>query len=117
MDKWTSRFSKSQLELLNACRFFLKVTTITDIATLDGRHIEDWAWKVNKPGRTSRLKWSVQPRPPKAAVLLWQKALRDFFGDEIALYSPLGMWQQQNYQRWTYFQNILITSEVQNLTE
>jgi hypothetical protein len=70
------QFTKSELESINACRIFLRVTTMAEITNNNGTHILENALvgKVDKYQQpllweTSRstLQWPMQELPPKCA--------------------------------------------------
>jgi hypothetical protein len=41
-------YQKKEVKILNTCRQFLKATFLSDIASIDGKQIEKWAWKGQK---------------------------------------------------------------------
>jgi hypothetical protein len=73
-----SRYPKSEQEMINACRLFLKVNTIAEITNHQGNKILDCVHDcaVSLEGlptlhelSESKLQWSYQTRPPKKARL------------------------------------------------
>jgi hypothetical protein len=65
-----------EITLLNMCRLYLKVITLSDITSADGTYILPEA-KHGSPiqGRSSNLEWPEQGRPPKRAWSLWSQSL------------------------------------------
>jgi hypothetical protein len=97
------KFTKSQLESVNACRMFLQVTTLAEINSCKGTIVLHQAikgtidnngnptlWQISK----SKLKWPQQPRPPQKSWNVWKLYIKQFTTNTPAnnLTSPLGNW-------------------------
>jgi hypothetical protein len=69
-------YKGAALRRLNACRLFLRVETLSDITTADGRYISRWALEgcaaVNPIAYHA---WLNQGEPGKQAWVQWQHAL------------------------------------------
>ena len=89
-------FTGKDLRLLNACRLFLGVVLLSDIATLDGKHISPNAINgikstVSEP--KGLLPYQSKPGPQSWA--LWRRFLRTFTGPgrtNSTLSTSLGRW-------------------------
>ena len=115
MDKWTnSNRKKTELILLNSCRFYLQVSTVSDIATFDGTEIEKEYFEVIRAKRKSQLEWPIQPKPSKIAIRMWKEALREFTDVDRKLKTTLGRWTNKGHQRWTFFETKMIEKQMQN---
>jgi hypothetical protein len=121
------RFTKSQLEAINACRIYLQITTLAEISDEAGTHLlqiavkgklnpnksEPLLWQISR----SKLQWPYQLRPPSAAWNLWKRLLLSFTNNTPALQltTPLGNWIDtvHNQRKWSYQyyeENILQTT-------
>ena len=90
----SQRFSPAQLHLLNCCRKYLQVTTISDITLPDGIQLEP-NFELGNHSQTSpkcRLHWFYQERPPDDAWKLWQRANCLWSDEHGNLTTPLGAW-------------------------
>ncbi len=64
--------STAQIRGINQCRLYLQVLTISDISTVEGRHLHPNILS-NKPlYRTSTLQWPFQANPPKSGWRMWR---------------------------------------------
>jgi hypothetical protein len=51
-------YRKKELQTLNTCRQYLKAIFLLDITSLDGKHLETWAWKgQHSRDHHSQLQW------------------------------------------------------------
>ena len=92
--------SKADLVKANACRLFLRVITLADISTMDGRSI--CAHSISGTMRApSKLNWPEQPRPPIGAFDVFRWLLKRAFclkpkmtkiTNDIPLDVKLGKW-------------------------
>jgi hypothetical protein len=99
----TLNFSHSQLKLINNCRLFLQVLTLSDITSADGKTLlPNYTKGIVSTDRTSSLKWPEQTRPPPSAWTLWKTALAHISTSE-KLSTPLGRWTDITHLRWTWF--------------
>jgi hypothetical protein len=117
-------FTKSQLESINACQIYQKITTLAEITNENGTNILQIAlkgklnnnktapllWQISQ----STLNWPYQLRPPAASWNLWKKFLLCFTTNTPALQlsNPLGNWltnvhQQRNWI-YQYYHNDII---------
>ena len=73
-------YSKQKLQVINACRKFLQISTLGEITNGNGsiimRHIK---LGQRLSCSTSTLKWPVQQRPDEPSWKLWRSALRKTF--------------------------------------
>ena len=69
-------YSTHQLKLINAYRFYLQVTFLSEVTNLEGDSIIHSAIIGNKHGLpTSKLKWSNQSKPNKEIWQVWKTSL------------------------------------------
>jgi hypothetical protein len=107
-------FTKSELEAINACRLYLRVTTMAEITNGPGTHILECALngrvdKQNNPllwqSSTSKIRWPTQDYPPRKAWRYWKKFLQTYTtNSHCTLINPLGQWTQQAHTQriWNY---------------
>ena len=93
----SQEYTATQLQQLNACRMYLKVTRLSDITNGDGtKLLKSCLFGITEqPHHLSEGKWPRQGRPPPAVWTLWRKALRALFsttGRSNVLRDPLGEW-------------------------
>ena len=78
----------------NNCRLFLRVTTLADLATADGKYIRKELYDCETVNPSSDEKeWPYQERPGKTAIKAWQSLLDIYTAvDSLKLEQPLGEW-------------------------
>jgi len=88
----THRLKKGDLTLLNTCRLYLKVITLSDITSADGTYILQKV-KSGTPiqGLTSNLDWPNQGKPTYRSWMLWRQLL-SMLEERGKLIQPLGKW-------------------------
>jgi hypothetical protein len=88
----THRLKKGDLTLLNTCRLYLKVITLSDITSAGGTYILQKA-KSGTPiqGLTSNLDWPNQGKPTYRSWMLWRQLL-SMLEERGKLIQPLGKW-------------------------
>jgi hypothetical protein len=122
----SENFTKSQLESINACRLYLQITTIAEIANENGTNILQCSLKgildesTNLPQlwqySRSTLDWPYQEGPPAKAWKLWKRLLSSITTNTPALRltHTLGPWLTtlHNQRQWKYLQydNDIVTS-------
>jgi len=93
-----ANFTPKELRILNICRIYLQVVTLTDICTVDGKSITEEAYTgVRSQHKIHNYNW---PKPPPYLSQsgfwnLWQKALTKCFirnTTRTRLWHPLGTW-------------------------
>mmetsp|Transcript_1981 Transcript_1981/g.3051 ORF Transcript_1981/g.3051 Transcript_1981/m.3051 type:complete len:373 (-) Transcript_1981:3129-4247(-) len=95
-------FKKGELELINQCRIYHQVMTVTDIATADGATIDSLYTKSRGSNdRVSSLQWPIQNNPSSKAWGLWKRALQ-YLQYKGKLITPLGKWKTRPHQRWSW---------------
>jgi hypothetical protein len=94
-----SDVTTGELIAANNCRMYLRVITLSDIATLDGRMIDKGL--IDGSTRTeSRLRWPMQPKPTVRMLDTFRRLLKRAFStnrrlpsrQNISLATPLGEW-------------------------
>ena len=93
--------TKTTLLRLNRCRLFLRVTTLSDLTSIDGKHIMRNCWDGSAPV-PSPLLWPRQESPSPKAWQTWRFYLaqcylpddqnRHIRRTDLRLRSPLGRW-------------------------
>jgi ribonuclease HI len=97
------KYKPHDLKILNQCRIYLQVFSLTDITSADGKQILPHS-KAGQLGqdRKSSLTWPTQQRPTKKAWNLWQQALQHL--ETLGyLSTPLGKWTTSPHQIWHWF--------------
>ena len=99
-------FTRQELIDINLVRIYLKVCTISDIATAVGRSIHLSAWKVEPfSDRRSNLSFPRQETPTTRQIGLWRKVLRHILcsnpsTNNLHLKQPLGLWCAPSNMVW-----------------
>lgn len=101
----TSLFAPWELAKINKMRIFLKVTTISDVATAAGTHLDPRRYQDSPPTPVehSEFVWPLQIDPKYWH--LWRRALRTLVHgrDDLRLIVPLGEWTSQPRQEFHWF--------------
>ena len=99
-------FKRQELVDINLVRIYLKVCTISDIATAVGGSIHLSAWKVEPfIDRRSNLSFPRQEKPTSSQRGLWRKVLRHILCSQpsitnLRLKQPLGLWSAPSNMVW-----------------
>ena len=97
------KLSHKTLEILNHCRMYLKVITLSDIVTANGLSIlPEVKLGCCRETRISTLQWPNQGRPAPSDWMLW-KAHLDSLEQHGRLCTPLGLWVGASHQVWQHF--------------
>ena len=119
MDAFRTRgdCTATQLTRLNACRLFLRVARVSDIATIQGHRLRTEIAKGKDDNvYSSQINWPRQSRPPPECWKLWKTTLQHVFstdGKSLTLRHPLGSWlPAMQLDEWNTF-----THTVQGRTE
>ena len=94
-------YKKKELRILNRCRIYLRVLTLSDIATYDGKMISQKLWQMESP-RESAWDWPLQILPKKSDRNLWMQAIRDLVENNGEIKTVMGKWQSKSHQIWKY---------------
>jgi hypothetical protein len=100
----SNKFKPWQIQILNRCRIYLKVITISDIATACGTTINWIRWRKDDPSpvEDSPYKLPIQPKPHDTQMKVWRNAIRKCIiinRKDKRLQVPLGDWTVQSRQR------------------
>ena len=89
------RITKAEWSKANKCRVFLKVLTVGDIASGDGKNIDDGIKKGQlQLARERNIEWPAQGRPKRTDWYAWSKVLKESLLNSLgALSQPLGQWE------------------------
>ena len=80
---------KETLSRINNVSLWLKVSRLSDIASDDGKKIEQWA--MHGPPAASKIEWPKRREPTAANLNLWCQTVRGVFCGLQGIYpSPLG---------------------------
>ena len=104
MDK--TSYSMDKLKLINYCRIYLQVLTLTGITEGNGLQITTNAAEgIRDYSRISTWKWPNIPYPPARAWAQWRGAIKTTFlvQDSRYLQQPLGKWINEPHQDWRWF--------------
>jgi hypothetical protein len=103
MDRFSQQFEGKDLHQVNQCRLYVQALTLSDITSIDGRCIEQDAWK----GIHGEIQadWPNQGNPAGSAWRKWRQAVVICFcglfpGAELPgrtpqLERPLGEWYEK----------------------
>ena len=81
MDDITKIISSAlTLKRINACRMYLQVTLVSDIANVKGDKILESALKGERSiNQSSNVQWPLQQRPNKQTWKIWRKTIRQIY--------------------------------------
>lgn len=99
-------YSALELAVLNRCRLFMQVLTLSDIVSADGSFISQAGLLVQRDPVLSRteLHWPRRPRPSASSRRLWSTAVaRLCSGRSSRLNTPLGSWLPHSLQHHPVF--------------
>ena len=88
-------YSGTQLYQINMCRLSLKVTFLSDIASVDGKRIllSYYMGKSHQEsGRRTRINWPPVGTLPNTWWDLWKNFLEKWCGTSLLIAAPLGRW-------------------------
>ena len=86
-------YSKQQLQILNRCRLYLQIMTLSDIMNGFGTGFTSMFKCRKNHQKYNNYKWPFQPEPTTSMRKLWRKALRKTFGLRAGNTShQLGSW-------------------------
>jgi hypothetical protein len=95
MDKAaTLKLTKTEMEKINNCRLYLKVTTLSDITTATGKYIKQSAIECREEAMIeSNENWPNQVEPGQESKRIWRNFLKVFTHVEtLQLDKHLGHW-------------------------
>lgn len=98
----------TQLQQLNRCRLYLKVTNLSDITNGYGT----WFTKSALEGtidstRPTHYHWPIQTRPNIATWRLWRRILKSTFPNLLHRFqTPLGSWRDGERDKWIWFYHL-----------
>jgi len=98
------KFEAWQLRQINRCRMYLKISTISDIASPCGIKLYDP--RVNQsptPEDDSRFNWPTQECPEPKYWKIWRTACRTLLNQDKNLTTPLGDWHATPRQIFPWF--------------
>jgi hypothetical protein len=104
----SNKFKPWQMQILNRCRIYLRVITISDIATACGTKINWIRWRKKDPSPVehSPYKYPIQPKPDDTQMKVWRSAIRKCIitsRKDKKLRIPLGDWTRQPRQRFEWY--------------
>ncbi len=90
----SGKFKPREIRMVNYCRLFLGVTTVSDVSTADGKDIDRTMFLGYPSLLASQTKWmkAEQDQPYEASWVLWRRALRLWSDWHGRLHQPLGRW-------------------------
>jgi ribonuclease HI len=92
------------IKLLNQCRLYLQVLSLSDIVDASGSYIIGEYCTGKRPAdRVSNLKWPIQSCPLREAWTVWKNFLQHFH-THGKLSLPLGHWTGHTHQTWFTFE-------------
>ena len=94
------------MQILNTCRLYLQVTTLSDIVSGDGYYILEHIFQRRNPLQSySSIKWPNQGLPNDRAWNKWNAAIRQCFptNRHRCLLEPLDKWREVDPKWGAYF--------------
>jgi hypothetical protein len=100
----TLTFSDRDIRLINYCRFYLEATTVSDLCTASGTHLQINATNGSLPLQSiSKLSEPYLEFPGPLAWRAWRRFLLTFSEPNGQLFRPLGPWLLQASQLRRYW--------------
>ena len=100
-------YDKDRIVLLNQCRIFLKVNTLSDISNGSGSHISSCFANGNPdPHRNTNIIYLIIKKPTPTHWNIWEKCIKDTFTsscNSLRLRTQLGTWTQLPRQTWEWY--------------
>ena len=96
----------TELQAINRCRLYLRVTTVSDISTGDGQRLSQTAYERKTYTYRDTYHWPQQGRPPPTDWKIWDYFVKQELGKFHTYPNPLGTWllpQDTFIQGWDYF--------------
>ena len=97
------------LKQVNCCRMHLKVTTLSDIATADGKAIHQAAYNGLALKHNPQTEWPLTPRPTRSDWDQWLGALKAAFLPSHSIHRTLrpehklGAWFKPSNPHWSWW--------------
>jgi hypothetical protein len=97
--------NNAQQRQINACRIFLRVISLSDITSFDGKRITQAAYDRMRDPIQSKIRWPNQQRPPKYWWDTWRNFLLLLSDANRFLLQPLGDWTEQDHciRPWEWY--------------
>ena len=105
--------SKAALQSLNRCRCYLNVLFLSDVATADGKYLEELATIPNEIGTKSKYRFPKEV-PTKTDWKRWQLFWTNYTTIGRKLPVELGRWINSTHRTWRWFY-IKETDDLQRL--
>ena len=97
-------FSPKVLQVLNRCRIYLQVFTLSDLMTCKGDTFTNTFLCQRDHQRRNNYHWPFQPQPSQNMIKTWKKALRKTFQLKSGVTTyKLGNWLHSNFNEWVWF--------------
>jgi hypothetical protein len=94
------RIPLKHMWILNRCRLYLQVITLSNFTTADGLIIlPEVKQGIRIEDRPSTLQWPTQDDPPQSEWRIWRQCLQSFEHKGKPL-QPLGQWIAPSHQHW-----------------
>jgi hypothetical protein len=101
----TLKYKPKTLQVLNRCRIYLQVLSLSDITSADGKEIIPQVLIGDKlSDRKSNLEWPTQQKHPKNNWIIWASALNHIH-TRNRLKNKLTTWLSEPHQSWFWYMN------------
>ena len=91
-------FTKHEIQVVNKCRLYLQVFSLSDMTTGCGKYVRDGIWNCVRDhhNKSNSLQWPLYPPPRKSMLNIWQSVIRRALclHKFKTLDTPLGAWKQ-----------------------
>ena len=99
---------RALLKILNNCRLYLQIFTLSDITSGDGRSIlKHPLFGQKSPHFSSAINWPVQSKPSSATWKIFSSTVKKIFcvPNSNKLLRPLGPWRKTKFKQtiWKHF--------------
>ena len=107
----SAAFTNDQIKIINYCRLYLQVVTVSDICHANGTQVDAGYLSGYPTLLSSQTTWITinQARPADKHWELWQLAIRTWCRDDNSLYQPLGDWLDSGDQlrrQWPFYYDL-----------
>jgi len=96
--------SKAAVQSLNRCRIYLGALFLSDLATADGKFLEQFAFESTLNGAKSKYKFPRE-NPTILDWTRWRKFWTAYGTSGTRLKEELGKWKNPTHRTWRWFYN------------
>ena len=99
-----SMSSKAAVQSLNRCRCYLGALFLSDIATADGKHLEQFVFEQTANSVKSKYKFPRE-EPTRSDWTRWRTFWTNYTTAGRRLHEELGNWKYPSHRTWRWYYN------------